>query len=78
MSKVVLNSEIRIGPFTGRNIEWYIINEDESEFFKEIEIDGIIGRNILKNFIVNIDYSSDLISLYMHNNNKSVYQSESR
>ncbi|WP_304240806.1 retropepsin-like aspartic protease [Gracilinema caldarium] len=76
LPQVVLNDEIIIGPFVGKNIEWSLINENESEILKEI--DGIIGRNILNNFIVNIDYSSGILELYMHNEDiKSLHYSQS-
>lgn len=70
LPKIVLNKEIRIGPFVSRDIEWHMMEDTDSEVFQYF--DGIIGVNILKNFLVDLNFSAGEVKLYL-NDGKEVY-----
>ncbi|MCX7656185.1 MAG: aspartyl protease family protein [Treponemataceae bacterium] len=64
MPMVKLKNEIRIGPFIGKDVMWYLFDGEEeiSKYF-----DGVIGRDILINFLLFLDYSSNQVKLYLNN-----------
>jgi len=64
---VQLKENVVIGSFIGKDIEWNIIDEGQSEIYKRY--DGIIGLNIIKNFIINLDYSENKVNIFLKNKN---------
>jgi predicted aspartyl protease len=68
LPKIVLKEDIKIGPFLGKNIQWYILDTEQSKLLENY--DGIIGRNILFNFIVHLNYKNKNIEIYLNNENK--------
>jgi len=61
-----LNNKIKIGNIIDRNHSLYIIFDSELNFSPRmgIPIHGILGNDFFQNFIVKINYSSEVIVVY--------------
>ncbi|WP_281766513.1 aspartyl protease family protein [Neptunitalea lumnitzerae] len=60
------NNTIKIGNLVDTHHEVFILIDEASDFsrFLGVEVHGIIGYDILKDFIVEIDYDKELIRFY--------------
>ncbi|WP_304242813.1 retropepsin-like aspartic protease [Gracilinema caldarium] len=61
---VELQKNVRIGPYIGEKVEWEMIDEKKLKILEQY--DGIIGRNILKNFQIELAYSHNILRIYTH------------
>jgi len=62
MRKVSLIENIKIGGFVIDNVKWMLLPKSDTERFSII-FDGIIGRDILSNLILHLDYPNGIGSL---------------
>jgi len=71
IERVVLEQPLSIGSFIGIGIEWLVINKKDFPIkSKYNSIDGVIGRNILNNFMLFLNYNDS--ELYLANEESAI------
>lgn len=75
--RIVTYEPFVIGPYKGEEIEWFVYDKNIalSEYSKAVgfTIDGVIGRNILNNFIMILDFENKKMLLLRNKEEIPIY-----